>query len=120
MGKKTIMIVDDEMGIREITKKFLINIGYNAVAIGSGQEALDQLETIDPDLILLDIEMPGIDGFTVCKEVRKQSSVPIIFLTVRRETADREKCFALGADDFMTKPFQFDALKDRIKKNIAS
>lgn len=118
MGRKTIMIVDDEIGIREITKKFLINIGYDAVAIGNGQEALEKLDTINPDLILLDIEMPGMDGFTVCEEVRKQSEIPIIFLTVRREAADREKCFAVGGSDFMTKPFQFDALKDCIQKNI--
>src|SRR5699024_8494576 len=118
MEKQTIMMVDDEVGIREITKKYLSQFGYHTVAVEDGQQALDHFNTINPDLILLDIEMPGIDGFTVCEEVRKKSTIPIIFLTVRREVADRERCFQVGGSDFMTKPFDFEALEERIKENL--
>jgi len=118
MGKQTIMIVDDEAGIRDIMEKYLVQVGYHIVAVKNGQQALDHLQSVNPDLILLDIEMPGIDGFTVCKEVRKLSNVPIIFLTVRRDAADREKCFQVGGNDFMTKPFDFETLELRIKENL--
>lgn len=116
--KHTIMIVEDEDGIREFTLKFLIKEGFNVVPAKNGEEALKLLKTIEPDLILLDIEMPGMDGFSVCKEIRKQLSVPIIFLTVRRDTMDKVKCFELGGDDYVTKPFDFQELHARINANI--
>lgn len=116
MGKQTIMIVDDEAGIRDIMEKYLVQVGYRITAVENGQQALDHLQSVNPDLILLDIEMPGIDGFTVCKKIRMQSTVPIIFLTVRRDAADREKCFQVGGNEFMTKPFNFETLESRIKE----
>lgn len=115
---KKIMIVEDEAGIREITKKYLNQVGYPVVAVRNGEEALECLHSANPDLILLDIEMPGIDGFTVCQEIRKKLTVPIIFLTVRRETLDKVKCFELGGDDYVTKPFDFEELDARIKANL--
>src|SRR5690625_7452778 len=92
MENKTIMIIEDEAGIREMTQKYLSNEGYNVVTVESGKKALDNLQSINPHLILLDIEMPGKDGFTVCKEIRKQMTVPIIFLSVRRNKLDKVKC----------------------------
>lgn len=118
MNHDKIMIIDDERGIRELTKMYLIEQGYDVVTFSNGLEALHQLTTVQPDLILLDIEMPEMDGFTVCKEIRKQLTVPIIFLTVRRDTIDKVKCFELGGDDYVTKPFDFEELEARIKAHI--
>lgn len=118
MENKLIMIVEDEVGIREMTQKYLIQEGYDVVTLKNGEEALQNLDSIKPDLILLDIEMPGMDGFTVCQEIRKSLTIPIIFLTVRRETLDKVKCFELGGDDYITKPFDFEELNARIKANL--
>lgn len=118
MKGKSILMIEDEAGIGEMTKMFLINQGYDVVLAENGERALQLLESVQPDLILLDIEMPGIDGFTVCKKIRKKLSVPIIFLTVRRDTMDKIKCFELGGDDYVTKPFDFSELEARIRANI--
>lgn len=112
------MIVEDEAGIREMTAMYLTQKGYQVVSAKSGEDALEKLKTINPHLILLDIEMPGMDGFQTCKKIRKIVRVPIIFLTVRREVLDKVKCFELGGDDYVTKPFDFDELEARIKANI--
>ena len=118
MNNKSIMVVEDERGIREMVERFLIKAGFRVTTAANGMEALDQLNEASPDLILLDIEMPGMDGFTVCQEIRKKLTVPIIFLTVRRSTFDKVKCFELGGDDYVTKPFEFEELLARIKANI--
>lgn len=118
MKHKTIMIVEDEPGIREMTEMYLREKGYNVVPVHNGEDAINKLQKISPHLILLDIEMPGLDGFTVCKKIRKKVTVPIIFLTVRRDILDKVKCFELGGDDYVTKPFDFDELEARIKANI--
>src|SRR5690625_5846558 len=76
MENALIMIVEDEAGIREMTEKFLVKEGYRVVSFSSGEEALENLTDTNPHLILLDIEMDGIDGFTVCQEIRKQLTVP--------------------------------------------
>lgn len=112
------MIVEDEEGIREFTMKFLLKQNFNVIPAENGEEALKLLNNSTPDLILLDIEMPGMDGFTVCQEIRKKLTIPIIFLTVRRDTMDKVKCFELGGDDYVTKPFDFEELYARIKANI--
>lgn len=83
MEKKTIMIVEDELGIRQMTEMYLIQQGYEVLTAKNGKDALNQLQVASPHLILLDIEMPEMDGFATCKEIRKQQNIPIIFLTVR-------------------------------------
>lgn len=118
MSDKTILIVEDEIGIREMTEIFLKEKGYTVATASNGEEALRTLRVVNPHLILLDIEMPGMDGFTVCQKIRKQVNVPIIFLTVRRDVLDKVKCFELGGDDYVTKPFDFDELEARIQANI--
>jgi len=118
MSKKTIMIVEDEPGIRGMTHRFLNQEGYHVVPVENGEQALESLNSVQPHLILLDIEMPGIDGFTVCREVRRKMTIPIIFLSVRRNKLDKVKCFELGGDDYVTKPFDFEELAARIKANI--
>lgn len=118
MKTKTIMIVEDEVGIREMTQMYLEREGYHVIVAESGEQALEHLQSMSPHLILLDIEMSGIDGFTVCQEIRKKMTIPIIFLTVRRRTLDKIRCFELGGDDYVTKPFVFEELHARIKANI--
>lgn len=118
MKNKTIMMVEDEAGIRELTEMYLRKEGYEVISFQNGEQALHELEKVSPHLILLDIEMPGLDGFTVCEKIRKKTTVPIIFLTVRREMLDKVKCFEIGGDDYVTKPFEFDELVARINANI--
>src|SRR5690625_5840462 len=95
MQDKTIMIGEYEAGIREMTQMYLNQEGYHVIPAASGEQALALLHETTPHLILLDIEMPGMDGFTVCHEIRKKITIPIIFLTVRRDTIDKIKCFEL-------------------------
>lgn len=114
----TIMLVEDDTGIREMTQNYLEQVGYRVFSAENGELALANLDKVNPDLVLLDIEMPGMDGFTVCQEMRKKLTIPIIFLTVRRDTVDKVRCFELGGDDFVTKPFDFEELEARIKANI--
>jgi len=118
LANKTIMLIEDEAGIREMTELYLSQEGYRVITAENGEKALTYLQAKKPDLILLDIEMPGMDGFQVCKEIRKKMTVPIIFVTVRRGTIDKVKCFELGGDDYVTKPFDFEELKARINANI--
>src|SRR5699024_9782984 len=118
MKKKMIMMVEDEEGIRELTKKYLTRKGYEVITASDGQKAMNLLDSFHPDLILLDIEMPGLDGFSVCQAIRRQLTIPIIFLTVRRDLMDKVRCFELGGDDYITKPFEFEELNARIKAHI--
>lgn len=115
---KRILIVDDEADLRNMTSNFLQSKGYEVLTAQNGKEALSKTEAHHPDLIVLDIEMPEVNGFDVCEQIRKHKSVPIIFLSVRRHTLDKVQCFELGGDDYMTKPFDFEELEARIKANI--
>lgn len=112
------MIVEDEAGIRELTQMYLSKRGYTVVTAENGRQALELLDEADPHLILLDIEMPEKNGFEVCREIRKKKRIPIIFLSVRRSTLDKVKCFELGGDDYVTKPFDFTELEARIQANL--
>lgn len=114
----TILMVDDEKGIREMTKKFLQTHGYHVDTAVHGKDALQQITVSSPDLILLDIEMPEMNGFETCTAIRQYTTIPIIFLTVRRQTLDKVKCFQLGGDDYVTKPFHFEELLARVEANL--
>lgn len=115
---KTILLVEDEEGIRGLMQLFLENRGYVIIPAANGKEALQHVHDHQPDLILLDIEMPDIDGFEVCKEIRERTDVPIIFVSSRRGLEDKVKSFQLGGDDYMTKPFDFVEMEARIHANI--
>lgn len=118
VGEKRIMIVEDDIGIRGMIKRYLLKNGYSVETAENGEQALKRIHSTPPHLILLDIELPGQDGFEICKEIRKSLTVPIIFLSARRDTLDKVKCFELGGDDYITKPFNFMELKARIKANL--
>ncbi|MCY9667056.1 response regulator transcription factor [Paenibacillus alginolyticus] len=114
MNKKKIMIVDDEPKIVRFVAANLKSLDFETLACQSGAEALEKVEGFDPDLILLDLMMPGMDGFEVLKRLRSYSSVPVIMLTARSNGADKVQGLNLGADDYLTKPFSLDELFARV------
>lgn len=111
----TILVVDDEANIVELNRMYLENAGYRVIAARTGAEALMRFERDRPDLIVLDLMLPGADGWTVCREVRRQSQTPIIMLTARTEDIDRILGLELGADDYVTKPYNPRELVARVR-----
>lgn len=112
-----IMIVDDEKGVVDMLKSYFEMHSYQVFPAYSGAEALKQAAR-HPDLVLLDINMPGMDGLTVCEKIRGHISCPILFLTARIETADKIKGFQAGADDYIVKPFDIDELGARVAAHL--
>ncbi len=115
MSKITIMVVDDDPNIQQLINLYLTKDGFDVVCAGSGDEALDMFKSAPPSLILLDVMLPGMDGWQVCREVRKVSNIPIIMLTAKDETFDKVLGLELGADDYIVKPFDPKELTARIK-----
>ena len=116
--KKTILIVDDEKPIVDILVYNLEKEGYNTLEANDGLTAVDIAITKRPDLILLDIMLPKMDGLTVCKKIRSSLNVPILMLTAKDEEIDKILGLELGADDYITKPFSVRELMARIKANL--
>jgi two-component system KDP operon response regulator KdpE len=114
MRKHLILVVDDEPAIVRLVRTKLQADGYAVITASRGEDALTILENERPDLIVLDLMMPGIDGFEALRRIRSQSQVPVIMLTARAGDADRLKGFHGGADDYLTKPFNPDELSARI------
>ena len=104
-AKETILVVDDEASIRRILETRLSMIGYQVVTACDGEEALEIFRRAHPDLVVLDVMMPKLDGYGVCQELRKESDVPIVMLTALGDVADRITGLELGADDYVVKPF---------------
>jgi len=118
MNQRTILIIEDEETIISILKFNLEKEGYAVIEAMDGATGLEYALTKNPDLILLDVMLPQMDGFEVCKKVREKSSVPIIMLTAREEEVDKVLGLELGADDYMTKPFSVRELTARVKANL--
>lgn len=116
--KKTILIVDDEQPIVDILVYNLQKEGYNTIAANDGITAVDMALEQKPDLILLDIMLPKMDGLAVCKRIRNSLNVPILMLTAKDEEIDKILGLELGADDYVTKPFSVRELMARIKANL--
>ena len=110
-----VLVVDDEAHIVELARLYLTREGYEVEGVGDGTQALARFGQVKPDLVILDIMLPGTDGLTICKEIRKQSQVPIIMLTARDEVTDKVVGLELGADDYLTKPFHPQELVARAK-----
>ena len=113
-----VLIVDDEKAIVDIVVYNLKKEGYDTIAAGNGAEGLKLAMSENPDLILLDIMMPEMDGLEVCRRIREKSQTPIIMLTARAEEVDKVLGFELGADDYVTKPFGVRELMARVKANL--
>lgn len=112
-----ILLVDDEKGIVTMMKSYFEMAGYQVYTAYNGKEALQKI-SCQPDIILLDINMPEIDGFTLCQRIREHMSCPILFLTARMETVDKIKGFGVGADDYIVKPFDLDELGARVSAHL--
>ena len=110
-----ILIIDDEVNIIELTKLYLEREGFQVEGATKGQDGLTMFVTTNPDLIILDIMLPDIDGFDVCRQIRAKSKVPIFMLSARREDVDKIIGLELGADDYLAKPFNPHELVARVK-----
>jgi two-component system KDP operon response regulator KdpE len=115
MNSSKILIVDDEPQIRRVLLTTLSSHGYSVMEAKTGDEALEQIRKEPPDLILLDVNMPGISGLDTCREIRSQGDVPIIMLTVRNTERDKVQALDAGADDYVVKPFGSEELMARIR-----
>jgi DNA-binding response OmpR family regulator len=112
---KTILVVDDERNIRDLLRLYLEKEGYAVVAAADGEEALALHRRHDPDLVLLDLMLPKIDGYEVCRQIRRTADTPILMLTARSDDIDAIVGLELGADDYVAKPFNPRALVARVK-----
>ena len=115
VNKQKILIVDDDANIAELISLYLTKECFETMIVEDGEAALSEFEKFHPDLILLDLMLPGIDGYEVCREVRKSSSTPIIMLSAKGEIFDKVLGLELGADDYMIKPFDSKELVARVK-----
>ena len=113
--KQKILIVDDDANIAELISLYLLKECYDTKIVEDGESALHEFKTYQPNLILLDLMLPGIDGYQVCREIRTQSNVPIIMLSAKGEVFDKVLGLELGADDYIIKPFDSKELVARVK-----
>ena len=111
----TILVVDDEISIQELVKLYLEKEGFRVESAGSGKEALQLLDAIKPSLVVLDIMLPDMSGFDVCRELRQRADVPVLMLTARKDDIDKILGLEMGADDYLTKPFNPRELVARIR-----
>ena len=114
-SKQRILIVDDDENIAELISLYLTKECYETKIVYDGESALSELSVFKPNLILLDLMLPGIDGYQVCREIRKNNNVPIIMLSAKGETFDKVLGLELGADDYVVKPFEAKEIIARIK-----
>lgn len=114
-AKQRVLVVDDEVGIRQVVELYLVREGFEVEAVADGAAALQAIERTAPDLVILDVMMPGLDGFVVTRLARAKRDVPIIMLTSRAEEVDKIVGLELGADDYITKPFNPRELVARVK-----
>ena len=115
MANSKIMVVDDDSNICELLRLYLEKEGYDTILAENGTQALEKFDREKPDLILLDIMMPQLDGWQVCREIRKKSQCPIIMLTAKGEVFDKVLGLELGADDYVVKPFEAKEVVARVK-----
>ncbi len=115
---KNILIVEDEKPISDIVKFNLEKEGYKVLVAYDGEEGVNKALTLNPDLILLDVMLPKLDGFQVCRKIRESSVVPILMLTAKEEEVDKVLGLEMGADDYITKPFGMRELLARVKANL--
>ncbi|KQX66369.1 response regulator transcription factor [Paenibacillus sp. Root444D2] len=110
-----IMIVDDDPYIRELVRVFMLKEGFDVIEASDGANALKQLETVQVDMVIMDIMMPNMDGWELCKELREHYDIPLLMLTAKGETSQKVKGFELGTDDYLVKPFEPVELAMRVK-----
>ncbi len=109
------MVVDDDVNIRELCGVFLHNAGFDLIEAENGEEALAKLDTVKVDLFIIDIMMPKMDGWELCREIKRLYDLPILMLTAKGEVSQKVKGFQLGTDDYLVKPFEPAELVERVK-----
>lgn len=114
-----ILIVEDEMSIAELERDYLELSGFEVTIAGDGNDGLGRALTEDYDLYILDVMLPGIDGYEICSRIREKSNVPIIMVSAKKEDIDKIRGLGMGADDYMTKPFSPSELVARVKAHLA-
>ena len=115
MANEKILVVDDDKNICELLRLYLVKEGYNVTMVHDGGAALAEFDKLHPDLVLLDVMMPGMDGYKVCEKIREQSDVPIILVTAKGDDYDRVMGLDIGADDYIVKPFNGDEVMARVR-----
>jgi two-component system, OmpR family, KDP operon response regulator KdpE len=116
--RTTVLLIEDDQNIVDLVRANLMARAHDVVVSKDGCDALDMVETHDPDAVLLDLMLPGVDGFELCRELRERSPVGIIVLSARRAETDKVRALNLGADDYMTKPFGIEELLARINATL--
>jgi len=114
-GKALILLIDDDPLLRELLTRALIQDGYEVLAAGTGSEGLSLFDLHHPDVVILDVLLPDIEGWEVCRRIRRVSTVPILFLTALEEIPDRVRGLVLGGDDYIVKPFAVEELLARVE-----
>ncbi len=117
-AKMKILVIEDEVSIAELEKDYLEVNGYDVDITGDGQEGLKKALSEDFALVILDLMLPGIDGFEVCRRIREQKDIPIIMVSAKKEEIDKIKGLGMGADDYVTKPFSPGELSARVKAHL--
>lgn len=112
---KKIFIVDDDVNVIELIKKYLVREGYLVETFGCAEDVLIRMKTVYPDMFVIDIMMPGIDGYELCKEIRRQGQTPIIMVSAKDDEIDKVLGLELGSDDYLSKPFSPRELVARVK-----
>lgn len=118
MNRDRVLIVDDDPDIRNILELYLAKEGFNITSATEGKEAIDQIDRFNPDLIILDIMMPGLDGYETCQAIREKTNAPILFLSAKEDDFDKILGLRIGGDDYITKPFSPSVLVARIKAHL--
>ena len=119
VAKQKILIVDDDENIAELISLYLTKECFETMIVYDGESALSSFETFQPNLILLDLMLPGIDGYEICKQIRNQKNIPIIMVSAKKDDIDKIRGLGLGADDYMTKPFSPSELVARVKAHLS-
>ncbi|NMB01432.1 MAG: response regulator, partial [Firmicutes bacterium] len=118
MAGEKILVVDDEAVVKKVVEHHLIREGYQVLTAADGSSVFELIRAHKPDLIILDILLPDLDGIEVCREIRKENNVPIIFLTSKRDSSDIVLGLGIGGDDYIVKPFNPSELIARVKANL--
>ena len=115
IAKQKILIVDDDENIAELISLYLMKECFDTKIVSNGEDALSAFETYQPNLVLLDLMLPEVDGFDICRQVRQEKNTPIIMVSAKKDDIDKIRGLGLGADDYMTKPFSPSELVARVK-----
>ena len=119
VSKQKILIVDDDNNIAELIALYLTKECFETKIVNDGEEALREFASFRPDLIILDLMLPGVDGFEICRQIRSQKNTPIIMVSAKKDDIDKIRGLGRGADDYMTKPFSPSELVARVKAHLA-